>query len=156
MSITVTLFGQMITFAVLVLFVWKYLWGPMTTMMEDRTKRIADGLAASERGKHDLEIAQQRAAQRLREAKQDAADIVNAANKRATEIIEESKQQGKKEGQRQLDAAVSEIEQEINRAKGDLRRHFINLTLDTAKKVLGREVDAAAHNDIMDEMIKKL
>jgi len=155
-SITVTLFGQMITFGILVVFVWRFLWGPMTTMMADRTKRIADGLAASERGKHDLEIAQQRAAQRLREAKQDAADIVNAANKRASEIIDEAKQQGRKEGQRQLDAAVAEIEQEINRAKGDLRRHFINLTLDTAKKVLGREVDAAAHNDILNEMIKKL
>jgi F-type H+-transporting ATPase subunit b len=146
----------MITFAVLIAFVWKYLWGPMTTMMADRTKRIADGLAASERGKHDLEIAQQRAAQRIREAKQDAADIVTSANKRAGEIIEESKVQAQKEGQRQLDAAVAEIEQEINRAKGDLRRHFINLTLDTAKKVLGREVDAAAHNDILNEMLKKL
>jgi len=155
-SITVTLFGQMITFGILVAFVWRFLWGPMTIMMADRTKRIADGLAASERGKQDLEIAQQRAAQRLREAKQDAADIVNAANKRASEIIDEAKQQGRKEGQHQLDAAVSEIEQEINRAKGDLRRHFINLTLDTAKKVLGREVDAAAHNDILNEMIKKL
>lgn len=156
MSITVTLFGQILTFIVLVWFLNKFLWGPITNMMEARSKRIADGLAAAERGKHELELAEQRAAERLREAKQDASDIIVATNKRANEIIEESKEQGRVEGQRQIDAAVAEIEQEINRAKEDLRRHFVNLTLATAEKILEREIDAAAHGEFINKMVKKL
>lgn len=156
MSITVTLFGQIFTFMVLVAFVWRVLWGPMTQMMEDRRKRIADGLAASERGKHDLELAEHRAAERLRDAKQDVADLLAAANKRANEIIEESKQQARVEGQRQLDVALAEIEQEINRAREDLRKQVANLAIASAEKILEREIDAAKHSEFLDLMMKKL
>ena len=156
MSITVTLFGQIFTFVVLVAFVWRFLWGPMVQMMEARRVRIAQGLAAAERGSHELELAEQRAAERLREAKQDVADIIAAANKRADEIIEEAKEQAQVEGQRQLAAATAEIEQENNRAREDLRRHFGNLVLATAEKVLEREVNAAAHSEFIETMMKKL
>jgi F-type H+-transporting ATPase subunit b len=155
-SITVTLFGQIFTFAVLVAFVWRVLWGPMTQMMEDRRKRIAEGLAASERGKHDLELAEYRAAERLREAKQDAADLMAAANKRANEIIEEAKQQARVEGQRQLDTALAEIQQEINRAKEDLRKQVVNLAIESAEKILEREIDATKHREFLDQMMEKL
>jgi F-type H+-transporting ATPase subunit b len=155
-NITVTLFGQILTFVVLVAFVWRFLWGPMTQMMEARRVRIADGLAAAERGKHDLELAEHRAAERLREAKQDAADIVAAAAKRGNKIIEEAKEQARIEGERQLAVAISEIEQESNRAREDLRRHFGNLVLATAEKILEREIDASAHNDFISKMVKKL
>ncbi|KHD06575.1 ATP synthase subunit B [Candidatus Thiomargarita nelsonii] len=156
MSITITLFGQILTFIVLVWFIQKFLWGPITEMMEARSKRIADGLAASERGKHELELAEQRSAERLREAKQDASDIIVAANKRSNEIIEDAKEQGRVEGQRQIEVAVSEIEQEVNRIKEDLRRQFVNLTLATAEKILEREVDATAHDEFLNKMLKKL
>jgi len=155
-SITITLFGQILTFIVLVWFIQKFLWGPITEMMEARSKRIADGLAASERGKHELELAEQRSAERLREAKQDASDIIVAANKRSNEIIEDAKEQGRVEGQRQIEVAVSEIEQEVNRIKEDLRRQFVNLTLATAEKILEREVDATAHDEFLNKMLKKL
>jgi len=155
-SITITLFGQILTFIVLVWFIQKFLWGPITQMMEARSKRIADGLAASERGKHELELAEQRSGERLREAKQDASDIIVAANKRSNEIIEEAKEQGRVEGQRQIEVAVAEIEQEVNRIKEDLRRQFVNLTLATAEKILEREVDAAAHDEFLNKMLKKL
>jgi len=155
-SITITLFGQILTFIVLVWFIQKFLWGPITEMMEARSKRIADGLAASERGKHELELAEQRSAERLREAKQDASDIIVAANKRSNEIIEDAKEQGRVEGQRQIEVAVAEIEQEVNRIKEDLRRQFVNLTLATAEKILEREVDATAHDEFLNKMLKKL
>ena len=154
MSITITLFGQILTFIVLVWFIQKFLWGPITDMMEARSKRIADGLAASERGKHELELAEQRSAERLREAKQDASDIIVAANKRSHEIIEDAKEQGRVEGQRQIEVAVAEIEQEVNRIKEDLRRQFVNLTLATAEKILEREVDATAHDEFLNKMLR--
>ncbi|NJO17771.1 MAG: F0F1 ATP synthase subunit B [Thioploca sp.] len=156
MSITVTLFGQVLTFMVLVGFVWKFLWGPVTQMMAARSTRIAQGLAAAERGKHELELSEQRAAERLRDAKQDAAEIITAANKRAHEIIEEAKEQARLEGQRQLELAQAEIEQEANRAKENLREHVVNLSLLMSEKILGREIDASAHHNFLDNMIKEL
>ncbi|EDN70920.1 ATP synthase F0, subunit B [Beggiatoa sp. PS] len=156
MSITVTLFGQILTFAALVIFVWQFLWGPMTKMMEERRAKIADGLAAADRGKHDLELAEHRAAQIIRDAKQDATDFIASGNKRATEIIEEAKQQARVEGKRQLDVALSEIEQEINRAREDLRKQVVNLALKTAEKILEREVDVKTHDVFIDDMMKKI
>jgi F-type H+-transporting ATPase subunit b len=155
-SITVTLFGQILTFMVLVGFVWKFLWGPVTQMMAARSTRIAQGLAAAERGKHELELSEQRAAERLREAKQDAAEIITAANKRANEIIEEAKEQARLEGKRQLELAQGEIEQETNRAKEHLREQVVNLSLLMSEKILGREIDASAHHNFLDQMIKEL
>jgi F-type H+-transporting ATPase subunit b len=128
----------------------------MTQMMEARRARIADGLAAADQGKRDLEVAEQRVAERLRDAKQDGADILTAAHKRANEMVEEAKEQARIEGQHQLAAAVAEIEQESNRAKEELRRHFGNLVLATAEKVLEREVNTEAHNEFIDKMVKKL
>ena len=156
MSITATLFGQILTFIVLIVFLWRFLWGPMTQMMAARQARIAEGLASAEQGKRDLEVAEQRVAERLRDAKQDGADILAAANKRANEMIEEAKEQGRIEGQHQLAAAVAEIEQESNRAREDLRRHFGNFVLATAEKILEREVNAVAHNEFINKMVKKL
>jgi F-type H+-transporting ATPase subunit b len=155
-SITITLFGQIITFAILVWFVWQFLWGPITQMMEARRTKIAEGLAAGERGKHELELAEQRAAERLREAKQDAADIILGANKRANEIIEEAKEQARKEGQRQIDAAKAEIEQETNRAKEHLRAQVVNLAVVMAEKILGREVNATSHGEFLNQMLNEL
>ncbi len=156
MSITITLFGQILTFLVLVLFLQKFLWIPITDMMANRTKRIADGLAAAERGTHELDLAKQRAADLLREGKKEAANIIVNANKRATEIIEEGKQQGRIEGQRQVDVARVENEQEVNSIKADLREQFVSLTVATAEKVLEREIDASAHGEFLNQMIKKL
>ena len=105
MNFNATLIGQMITFGLLVLFTMKYVWPPIIQAMQDRQKRIADGLASAERGVHEQELAQAKAAQMLKEAKQQAADIVAQANKRANEIIEQSKLDARTEGSRQLAAA---------------------------------------------------
>jgi len=155
-SITATLLGQMLTFAVLVWFINQFLWSPLIQVMSDRSKRIADGLSASERGKHELELAEKRAAERLREAKQQAADIIARANKRATEIVEEAKETGHAEGQRQLEAARMEITQESNRAKEHLRTQLGALVMVGVEKILEREVDANSHSDFVAKLAEKL
>lgn len=156
MNITATLFGQMITFAVLVWFINRYLWGPMTQMMDDRKNRIADGLAAAERGKHEQELAEKRAAELLKEAKQQAAEIIAQAQKRSNEIVDESKDAARIEGDRLITAANAEIDQEINRAKEQLRSQVVSLAVGGASKVLGREIDAKAHDDLLKELAAQL
>jgi len=155
-NITATLFGQIGTFIVLVWFVNRYLWNPMTKMLQARTERIAEGLEAAERGKRELELAEKSSTERLRRAKQEASHIIDAAHKRADQIIEEAKQQARIEGDRQLDAAKAEIEQEKNRAKEQLREQVVSLSLACAEKVLAREINASAHNDFIEKMVEKL
>ena len=95
MNITVTLFAQMAAFALLILFVNKLLWGPLSKMMEERQKRIADGLSAADRAAKDLELAQEKAGEEIRAAREQGTQIVAMANKRAAEIVEEAKVQAR-------------------------------------------------------------
>jgi F-type H+-transporting ATPase subunit b len=156
MSITATLIGQMLTFAVLVWFIGKYLWGPMTQMMEDRKKRIADGLAAAERGKHEKQLAEQKAAQHIKEAKEQAAEILAQAQKRSAEIIEDAKNDAKAEGERLITAANAEIEQEVNRAKEALREHVVDITVAAAGKIIKKEIDAKVHGELLKDVVGQI
>jgi len=148
-NVTATLFGQMITFAVLVWFIHRFLWGPLTRMLAERNKRIADGLAAAERGKRELEMAGKRSAETLRDTKQQAADIIAQAEKRALQVIEEAKHAAKAEGDRVTAGAKAEIAQEVSRAKEALRSQVSALAVTGAEKILRREVDAKAHADLL-------
>ena len=149
MNVTATLFGQMITFAVLVWFIHRFLWGPLTRMLAERNKRIADGLAAAERGKRELEMAGKRSAETLRDTKQQAAEIIAQAEKRAVQVIEEAKHAAKAEGDRVTAGAKAEIAQEVSRAKEALRSQVSVLAVAGAEKILRREVDAKAHADLL-------
>ena len=156
MNITATLIGQMMTFAVLVWFIMKYLWDPMTRMLEERKIRIADGLAAAERGKHEHELAQSRALDVIKDGKQQAAEIIAQAQKRAAEIVEESKDQARAEGQRIVHSANAEIEQEINRAREHLRQDVAKLAVAGASQVLQREIDESSHDALLTELAAKI
>ncbi len=156
MELTATLIGQILTFAVLVWFVKRFLWGPMTRMMEARTARIADGLAAADRGKHEQELAEKRAKELLHDTKSQAGEIIAQAQKRSTEIIEESKGQARVEGERLLTAAQAEIEQETNRAKEQLREQVVTLAIAGAEKILAKEINAEAHQDILDQVAAQI
>ena len=136
MNVTVTLLGQMVTFAVLVWFVMQYLWDPILKAMEDRETRIADGLAAAERGQHEKELAEQAAAEQLREAKEQAKDIIAQANKRAEEIVEGAKNDGRDEGERMKTAAQAEIDQQMNQAREQLRSEVVRLAMVGAERIL--------------------
>ena len=152
MSITATLIGQIITFAILVWFVSKYLWGPLTQIMSDRKKRIADGLAAAERGAHEQELAKQRALEQIKKAKEQAAEILAQAQKRGAEIIDDAKNEAKAEGERLIIAANAEIEQEMNRAKEALRGQVVDISIAAASKILKKEIDSKAHGDILNNV----
>lgn len=156
MNINLTLIGQSITFFLFVWFCMKFVWPPVVTALEARRKQIADGLAAADRGKHELELAAKRAAETLQEAKQKAAEIIAQAEKRANQVIEESKDTAKVEGDRQIAAAKAEIEQEIHRAREQLRGEVAALVVAGAEKILRREVDAKAHGDLLEAVKNEL
>jgi len=156
MNITVTLFAQVAAFIALIYFVNKVLWVPMSTMLEDRQKRIADGLAAAEKGKKDQELAEKNAKQQIAEAKKQAAEIVSQAQKRSNDIVEEAKVIARVEADRIVTAANAEIEQEINRAKETLRKQVSSIAVAGASKVLKKEVDAKAHADLLNDLAAQI
>ena len=156
MNITVTLFGQIAAFVLLIWFVNKLLWGPLTNLLAERQKKIADGLAAAEKGKHELELSERRAKESLHEARSQAADILAQAEKRANEIVEEAKGNARNEGERLITAAHAEIEQEVNRAKEQLRGQVAAIAIAGASKILSREIDANTHNDLLKELATQI
>ncbi len=156
MNLNATLIGQSITFLVFVWFCMKYIWPPLMRALEERRRKIADGLAAAERGRHEQELAAKRAAEVIHEAKQQAADIIARAERRAAEIVEEAKAEARAEGERILAAARGEIEQEIHRAREELRRQVAALAVAGAERILEREVDERAHAKLLDELVAGL
>jgi len=156
MNINATLIGQSIAFFVFVWFVMKYVWPPLITALDERKKTIADGLAAAERGKHEQELAEKAAEKHIKEAKDQAAEIVTQAQKRAAEIVEEAKDNAKEEAGRVKTAADAEIEQEINRAKEDLRAQVSAIAIAGAEKILERTIDKAANEEMLDKLAAEL
>ena len=152
MNINLTLIGQSITFFFFVWFCHAFVWRAIRNMMEERSKKIADGLEAADRASHDLELAQERAARQLREAKEEAAVIIDAANKRASQIVEEAKEQARTEADRIKTAANAEIAQEVNRAKEQLRGKVAALALAGAEKVLQASIDQNAHRALVENL----
>lgn len=149
MNINFTLFSQAAAFAVFIWFTVKFVWPPLMRAIEDRQKTIADGLAAGERGKHELELASHRSSDALKEAKQRAADIIAQAEKRASQIIEEAKGTAKDESDRIIVGAKAEVDQEVFRAKETLRQQVADLAVAGAAKILRREVDAKTHAELL-------
>ena len=156
MNITATLIGQMITFAVLIWFIKGVLWQPMLRMLDERKKRIADGLAAAERGLREKELGEKRATEVLHEAKDKANEVIGLAQKRAADIVEEAKEAGRAEGGRMVAAARAEVEQELNRAREQLRQEVIVLALKGAEQILMREVDARQHGAMLEKLAAEL
>lgn len=156
MNINLTLLGQTITFAIFVLFCMKYIWPPLMRVLDERKRQIADGLAAAEKGKRDLELAQKHALEVLKKAKQEAQEIITHAEKRASEVAEEAKVQARTEAERILHAARTDIDQELNRAKEQLRASMAELACAGAGKILEKEIDAKTHAKLFDAVVKQL
>lgn len=149
MNLNATLFAQLVVFFILAWFTMKFVWPPIVKALDERAKKIADGLAAAERGKHDLELATKRSAEALRQGKEKAAELLAQAEKRAAQIIEEAKAQAKVEADRVVAGAKAEIEQETVRAKESLRDQVAALAVAGAEKILRREIDAKAHAELL-------
>ena len=156
MNINMTLIGQSITFAIFVWFCMRFVWPPIIAALEARKKQIADGLAAADRGKHELELAARRASETMHEAKIKASEIIAQAEKRASQIVEEGKNAAKGEGDRMITAAKAEIEQETHRAREALRGEVAALVVAGAGKVLRREVNAQVHADLLEAIKNEL
>ena len=156
MNLNATIIGQMIAFALFVAFCMKYVWPPIMAALEERTKKIADGLAAAERGRHEQELAEKRATQVITDAKEQANEIISQAQRRGNEIVDESKDNARTEGDRILTSAKAEIEQEANRAKDELRSQVGSIALAGAAKILSREIDKDAHTDLLEELVSQI
>lgn len=156
MNITITLIAQIIAFVAMVWLVNKYLWAPLSALMEARRQKIADGLSASERGKHELKLAQERSAELLREAKDKANDIIAQSNSRANQILEEARDNAKAEAERIVEQANSEIDREVNRAKDALRTQVADVAVVGAERILKREVTEKDHETAMADLIARI
>ena len=149
MNINLTLIGQLIAFVAFVAFCMRFVWPPIVSAMAERQQKIAAGWAAADRASHDLELAQKRATEEMADAKREAAVIIDAANKRAAALIDEAKVAAVAEADRVKAAAAAEVEQERARAQEQLMSQVSSLALAGAEKVLGSEIDAAKHAELL-------
>ncbi len=156
MNINLTLWGQTITFFVFVWFCMKFVWPPIIAAMTERKEKIAEGLAAADRGKHEQALAQKKATEMLHEAKQQATEIISRGEKRAAEIVEEAKTDAIEEGERLKAAAQAEIDQEVNRAREALRGQVVEIATAGAGRILKRELDATANDDLIKDLVTRI
>ena len=149
MNLNATLFAQIVVFFILAWFTMKFVWPPIMKALDERATKIADGLAAAERGKQSLDLAAKRSAETVREGKEKVAEVLANADQRALQIIEAAKAQAKLEADKIFAAANAEIEQEAARVKESLRERVAELAVAGAEKILRREVDVKVHADML-------
>ena len=156
MDINITLIVQMLVFAAFVWFTMTFVWPPLMKALEERQNKIADGLAAAERGRREFELAQQRAKDELKKAKADAADIVEKAHHRASLLIEEAKEDARLEVQRAARVATEQLAQEIGQARESLHKQVSELAVLCAEKILNREINDKENQALMDNLIEEI
>lgn len=156
MNLNYTLFGQMISFAILIWFTVKFIWPPLMAAIEERQQKIAEGLAAADNAQKNLAQAQDKVNEALKDARGKANEIIDQAHQRANQIVDAAKNDAIAEGNRQKALAQSEIETLANRAREDLRRQVSSLAVTGAEKLLRREIDASAHKALLDELAAEI
>jgi len=155
-DINMTLIGQTIAMIVFVWFCMKFIWPPILAALEERQKQIEDGLAAADKGQEALVKAGAEAGEIVADARKQATGILDQAHSRANEIVADGKSDGVKERDRQLAAAKADIEQEANRAREELRGQVSAIAIASAEKILNREIDGKAHDDILGKLAQEL
>ena len=156
MNINATIIGQAIVFLILIWFSVKFIWPPLMKAIEDRQKKIADGLAAAERGQKELHQASGEAQGIVNEAREKALKIVDQANRRSTEIIEEARGTAIAEGQRLVGDARQEVALEQARARDALRKDVAQLAVAGASRLLEREIDATTQADLIEKLAREI
>jgi len=151
-----TLLGQSIAMIVFVWFCMKKIWPPLLAAIEERQEKIAEGLAAADKGQESLAKAAAESEGIVEEARKQATSILDQANARANEIVADGKADGVKERERQLSAAKADIEQEANRAREELRGQVSAIAVASAEKILEREIDGKQHEDILGKLAAEL
>ena len=149
MNINATLLGQTLAFVIFVAICWKYVWPPIIAIMEEREKRIADGLEAAKKADDSLEEAQLAFDQEMNKAKVEAAEILEKANSRASQIVIDATTKAENEAEKILTAASKTIENDVNKAKEELRQKTSELIIDTSEKILGNEISPDKHQELL-------
>ncbi|HUL46314.1 MAG TPA: F0F1 ATP synthase subunit B [Steroidobacteraceae bacterium] len=152
MNINLTLVVQMLVFALLIFGTMKWIWPPLLDAMQARERRIAEGLAAAEEGEKELSQAREKADGIIREARERASQIIDHAQHRANELVEQARTTASAEGARLVAAAEQQIELETSHARESLRREVAGIAVGAAAKLLGREIDARKHADLLDQL----
>ena len=156
MSINATLIVQMIVFAILVWFTMRFVWPPITAALDERAKKIAEGLSAADKAKADLAAANQRVEQQLGAARNDAAKRLADAERLAQQMIEEAKGRASEEGAKIVAQAKAEAEQEAVKAREVLREQVAALAVKGAEQILKREVNAGVHAELLGRLKTEL
>ena len=156
MNINATLLGQTLAFVIFVAICWKYVWPPIIAIMEEREKRIADGLEAAKKADDSLEEAQLAFDQEMNKAKAEAAEILEKANSRASQIVNDATEKAEVEAEKILSSASKTIENDVNKAKEELRQQMSDIIIDTTQKILGDEISKEKHEEILKKAAKEL
>ena len=156
MNLNATLFAQLIVFGILVWFTMRFVWPPIVKALDERAEKVAEGLAAAERGKSDFEQAEKRVAEILAEGRTQVTEMVANAEKRAAQIVEEAKEQAVGEAARIMAQAKADVAQEANRAREALREQVAALAVKGAESILRREVDASRHAQMLASLKQEL
>ncbi|PMS22659.1 F0F1 ATP synthase subunit B [Trinickia dabaoshanensis] len=156
MNLNATLIAQMVVFLILAWFTMKFVWPPMVKALDERAKKIADGLAAAEKGKTELEAAHKRVDQELAQARNDGQQRIADAEKRALAVAEEIKANAQAEAARIIAQAKAEAEQQVVKARETLRAEVATLAVKGAEQILKREVDQAAHAQLLNQLKAEL
>ena len=156
MDINVTLFFQVVVFVLFILFTMKYIWPPISKVLEERRATIAGGLADAEKARRELELAESRFQELIAEAKTKAAAIIDGANQRGHQIVEQAQEKARLEGERLLQITHSQIQQETNRAKEQLMAEISGLVMRGSERILAREIDATGNQALIDELASEV
>lgn len=156
MNINSTLFLQAVVFAILVWFTMKFVWPPITKVLDERAQKIADGLAAADKAKSELAAVNQRVEQQLAASRDETALRLAEADRRAQAIVEEAKARATEESNRILAAAKVEAEQQAARAREALREDVAALAVKGAEQILRKEVNASVHADLLNRLKTEL
>lgn len=156
MNFNATFIGQIVVFAIFVILCAKFVWPPIMAAMQERQKKIAEGLDAASKADKALELAQNDAASKIREAKEQVAEMLDQANRRAAAIVDEAKAEAEAEAKRIVAAAQSDVDKERNLAREELRAKVAELTLAGAEKILQAEVDQKKHSELLDKLAAEL
>jgi len=155
-NINLTLIVQMLVFIILIWFTMKFVWPMILGPMEERSKKIAQGLAAADKGEQSLAQARERAEVIVREARERATQIIDNAQHRANDLVEQAKGAASTEGQRLVAAAQQQIELDSSRARESLRREVGQIAVQAASKLLEREIDPKAHADLISKLATQI
>lgn len=156
MEIGMTLLGQALSFAILIWFTARFIWPPLMAAIEERQRRIAEGLAAADQARADLKLADERAGEAVREARVEASGIVDRAHQQYAQILESAKTDAITEGVRQKQLAENEIATLSERAREHLRQQVATLAVAGASRIISREIDADTHRELLDRLAQEL